>query len=626
MGKTKGSKNKPKGIEKEKDTENPNDLVISPKISSKSMETEKFERGNGQRSTRSSAEKRKLDDNTTINTPKRSTRGKNNNATPIKDSDSRGKRTRSSSGKKGDSSTEEDDDERSGSSKRQKFVNEREFQTEEQINTSVIGEETLNQDDPLAVELTKSLTGSSDSEDESDAAALRILKKSGKVSSYLKKLVQNEMKLQKEQFDNQDEEKQEKQTDKIPDKGNVDDELMPLKSPSNSTIYVPALQKLPTVTRTIGQGEINSPDISPREQYNFQDQIDKFISEIKSQTESVISELERRRNDLPGSSRPDTSKPEKSKEQLAREYEREAVREAREIAENRIIDAEKSKAAIVPPGKISNIPIMAQNAANADPCLRVSENDDEFLSSTCHVDMSTELSIAKSEFLDVSKLIPKKGIFRAANNNNRMEIVNNNGFAVWSEVSDREEKIYNINKWDQGFRVYATIWSKYHPARCAEIFQYIHIIHHAAAKFAWDNVLNYDYMFRRWIARKPTRDWGRTNTEMWSTCMTDPIGRNPNNYNRNNNKKDWRDYCCWRFNRNHCNRGSNCRFEHRCTYCGSYSHPVQSCPKKNRSDDRNGHGSHERRGDRDKNNSHSKHRRSNSNNKDPENVNNGGNN
>ena len=36
---------------------------------------------------------------------------------------------------------------------------------------------------------------------------------------------------------------------------------------------------------------------------------------------------------------------------------------------------------------------------------------------------------------------------------------------------------------------------------------------------------------------------------------------------------------CWRFNKNNCKR-QNCRYDHRCSYCGAEGHGAYNCRKK----------------------------------------------
>ena len=104
------------------------------------------------------------------------------------------------------------------------------------------------------------------------------------------------------------------------------------------------------------------------------------------------------------------------------------------------------------------------------------------------------------------------------------------------------------------------------------------------------------------MEKHPERSWAKTNTQLWSLSMRDPISRYAgggnnganNNYNNNGNSgnfslgkvnkpqgTEWRDITCWRFNKGKCNRkASECRFLHRCSHCGSASHTYFNCQRR----------------------------------------------
>ena len=56
----------------------------------------------------------------------------------------------------------------------------------------------------------------------------------------------------------------------------------------------------------------------------------------------------------------------------------------------------------------------------------------------------------------------------------------------------------------------------------------------------------------------------------WNIAMRDTLGSNSvrqGNNSNNSKKKDWRDKCCWKFNKNRC-KNHDCSYDHCCTYCG----------------------------------------------------------
>ena len=215
--------------------------------------------------------------------------------------------------------------------------------------------------------------------------------------------------------------------------------------------------------------------------------------------------------------------------------------------------------------------------------------DDEFFHLTCHVDPNIIPKIEKGEFVDLEKLLPRDPTRKLSGDEGRMELANRDGAIFFILASKQEQgKISGVRKWEQAFRVYAAIYSRANPHRSAEIWQYVYIINLAASSYSWDNVACYDYAFRQLMAQHPEHCWSTIFQQMWSLSMRDPIshGSNISSYrNRSNNNgnqvKGNRDNYCWRLNKNRCNFGTRCKFEHNCLYCDTYSHGLFNCPKKN---------------------------------------------
>ena len=81
----------------------------------------------------------------------------------------------------------------------------------------------------------------------------------------------------------------------------------------------------------------------------------------------------------------------------------------------------------------------------------------------------------------------------------------------------------------------------------------------------------------------PERSWATTNTQMWSLAMRDPLQHKQGGGFSGNSKRstgDWKDNICWKYNSNKCSRGARCRFEHRCSFCGSDKHIFFTCPRR----------------------------------------------
>ena len=135
-------------------------------------------------------------------------------------------------------------------------------------------------------------------------------------------------------------------------------------------------------------------------------------------------------------------------------------------------------------------------------------DDGAFLHVTSHVDQNTQAKIQQGEYIELEKLLIKPKLLNKATDEGRIEIISKNGKSFLSQ-SELSVKITHIRKWEQTFRIYATIYSQANPLRSAEIFQYINVINHAAHSYTWECVEYYDYTFRQMMARKPNHNWAK---------------------------------------------------------------------------------------------------------------------
>ena len=249
-----------------------------------------------------------------------------------------------------------------------------------------------------------------------------------------------------------------------------------------------------------------------------------------------------------------------------------------------VIEAEQFKASIeLPKGKI---PFATLGENNQD-------NDDNFFHLMCYIDSTLKSKIEKGEFVELEKLLPKRRYFK--NDEGCLEWVMREGMTYLAPASDKEARIINVKNWDQAFRVYAAIYCNANPQRSAEVWQYIYVIHSAASSYQWDNVAYYDYTFRQLMAEKPMRSWSKTYVQMWQLVFRDPIVKNSNwsqsstgtsghttGGKTNAKHRDWRDNCCWKFNRSGKSDRNDCPYDNRCSYCRIWnSHGSNSCRKKN---------------------------------------------
>ena len=204
-----------------------------------------------------------------------------------------------------------------------------------------------------------------------------------------------------------------------------------------------------------------------------------------------------------------------------------------------------------------------------------------------HVDETLQEKIMSSQYVDFSKLLSRDRII--VQEEDRMELIVRNGKAFWTPVASEGVVITGFNKWEQAFGVYSNIYMGRHPERAGELIEYNHVIHLISQNYVWDNVYEYDKDFRLHIARHSGRNWAIILQQAWSMCLCDrltgkhestPTHNGNGNYSQQNHihARNFKDYCK-RFNKEKCNLGKSCRYEHRCSYCNKFGHGVIVCRK-----------------------------------------------
>ena len=309
--------------------------------------------------------------------------------------------------------------------------------------------------------------------------------------------------------------------------------------------------------------------------------------------------------------------------------------QARDRVEQKIIEAEHFKAAIAnPPGNVNGNLLNLDNLmmrdddhdvinkqigfiADKQQGTSVSEgkSDDDFYHMTCHIDKHMITKIENGDYVDLEKLLPKmRGkIHRHGDgaSGNILQWIQKDGGTYLAPAPDKDNTINSIRRWEQAFRLYATIYCGVNPKRSKEVWQYIDDINNAATTFIWENVYNYDVTFRHLMEFNPSRSWAVTYTKMWNLCMKERIpSRQNNNYNWSGNSnhnyshgnnggsgssggyaggngssgKKKSDHC-WSFNKGiKCQFGKNCKFIECCSYCDSVAHGIVNCPKADKKD------------------------------------------
>ena len=217
--------------------------------------------------------------------------------------------------------------------------------------------------------------------------------------------------------------------------------------------------------------------------------------------------------------------------------------------------------------------------------------DEEYSVVGGHLDESLINKIKRGEYVDFGKLLPKDRI--AVEEDNRLQPIFKEGQIYWQTPSE-PGTISNFNRWEKAFRVFAKIYTKYHPQRASELIQYSHDIHAASLTFTWDNVYPYDKEFRLHLSKHTMRSWGVILQHAWNLKMKDRLSlgyhhaqdRTRNSGYSSDNKFDKqvgkkKRECCKCYNRGKCTYGSNCKYEHRCSYCNKFGHGILTCRKLN---------------------------------------------
>ena len=371
------------------------------------------------------------------------------------------------------------------------------------------------------------------------------------------------------------------------------DPTNPIKSPSDTTIYAPALTKERELTVSVAGCKIPVGK-SPQGLVNdYQHFINDFVDQMRKQHDESrgdrrIMQEGRAATATQKEPRPGTSN---SADTDPENIHQDDADDPRTIGRQNIVDAEVLKVSVEKPiGNPSNL--IVENIT-----------DDNFFHLTCHLDDSLTSKIKKGQYVDLEKLLPNSKFIKRENT--KLELHMRDG-ATYSAPADRERRINNVCQWDQAFRVFASIYCREHPGRAGEIWQYMEVIHTAAAAYVWENVAHYDYIFRQLMEFNPKCSWSTTYTQMWNLALVEPHSKHNNNSNNgggpsnqnkrsnngqnkrksgggsgNNNTNDIKDDYCWALNGkvNHCHFGSRCRYINKCSYCDSPHHGITKCPK-----------------------------------------------
>ena len=335
-----------------------------------------------------------------------------------------------------------------------------------------------------------------------------------------------------------------------------------IKSPSDTTIYAPALKLTPD--KNVSNQVVDKVMDQSKE-------IADFLQDMRIQAQDDMHCIPEEPMPEPDRYNGDNQQPGTSGEGCgggSRDRDLEWKRRARETANRLTVQSEQLMTRLdAPQGKV--------------PMVRYSDVvDDKFFHITCHVDANLRTRIESGQFVELDKLLVRERPF--SRNDNRMALYTKNGLTYFAPTEEKDLKINNVRKWEQAFWVYATLYSKANPHRASEIWQYVHVINHASHTYQWSNIAEYDYTFRHLMAEHPERSWGKTYLQGWNLIMRDTIPKEGHsNTNGNKGFSFSRDNICWPFNKGKC-VDPNCPKEHKCGYCGKWGHGVFNCRKKKR--------------------------------------------
>ena len=366
-----------------------------------------------------------------------------------------------------------------------------------------------------------------------------------------------------------------------------------IKSPSDTTLYTPALRKGIEANSAVHK-------------------ISEFVENIRLETQhtSLNSTGHKKQSEAKsktaGKHRAEqVDNPEEIDDEQLRnlehdeqnimfdEMEEDPTDAVKKLTDKVVLEAEQKKAILsAPKGMVVNKTVQM---------LRKLDNDDDFFHSTCHIDDSLRDKIERGQFVDLDKLLPKdrvSGGFILNDFDDPPVQLIKRGNSTFLGSAVKETKITGMRKWDQAFRVYTTIYCEANPNRSSEILQYVDIMHTIAAAYPWDCVVYYDIAFRQLMAAKPWRSWAKTYTQGWNLALRGRTGdgvsaggsmiRNNKPGSSGNSSgagssadQSWKKSCCWRFNKNRCNKSASaCDWDHRCSHCAGWYHSYNNCRKR----------------------------------------------
>ena len=248
-----------------------------------------------------------------------------------------------------------------------------------------------------------------------------------------------------------------------------------IKSPSDTTLYSPGLCKVNQI-----DSEINTID-----------KISNFVDTMRINTDTNVRSVQRQSPSTQRNTSQDRHRIETSN--IQQEDTRDTEREATESATSQLLlQAERFKARVeAPKGMNSIMPydyeklrtkfITANGLAPIDSeimFLRNFDQDDEFFHITSQIEPSLKSKIERGEFIDLERLLPKDKFSSSIRggseelNRQLFQLIaqGTNSYLSPPDPRGNGNKINNIKKWDQAFRVFAAIYTQANPNRSSEVW------------------------------------------------------------------------------------------------------------------------------------------------------------
>ena len=342
-----------------------------------------------------------------------------------------------------------------------------------------------------------------------------------------------------------------------------------VKSPSDTTIYSPGLRRVSNedvsliekISNFVESIRLDGKRDNGRTSTSRQDSPMRSNSRPHSANRSGPSSMAKDRNQRsnhpsPGVSYQQQEDPDRVVDQLLLQAEKfkakvEALKGKYNFQEMLLpYDYDKLRSKFVKPEGLAPLDSEILFLQNFD-------QDDEFFHVTSEIEPSLRAKIERGEFVDLERLLPKDRNSRLGSDDLNKQLYQlitqgTNNF-LEPPMPKTNGKINSIRKWDQAFRVFAAIYTHANPQHASEIWQYVYIIHTAAASNPWDNVYFYDINFRELMASKPWRSWGKTYTQGWNMAFNNNNATAGNNWYSQGNStnkassssgRSWKDDCC----------------------------------------------------------------------------------